>query len=330
MHDNHFLNHNVFCICSLNSRGHETVSAETLSDFKRTIELHDSCFGLGKYCVAILNASLFIERCKSAIRRLKFKGNLGLVDYFNEYEFHGNMPGDKLGYQKRSIFSHQREYRVKIDLNRSEPGPYILDVGYLSDIAILTPPKEFNEQLEVKLPDNSNAQQSAFVGESSAERDVYFEGFMSASDYAAWYAAIVATIVLVWDVIKFRFSGPVITGEAKANWESYGIPETEGHSLTILKISNNGGRPTTINSWGMYWYPAGSNLKSAKGRRGFVIRGGLAGVGKIPSIIRPGEEWSGIMMEDEEFNRLFENGTILMAVGFSHSKKETFVKVVKS
>jgi len=40
----------------------------------------------------------------------------GWVDYFNEHEFHGNMPSDKLGYQKRSMFSLQREYRVKIDL----------------------------------------------------------------------------------------------------------------------------------------------------------------------------------------------------------------------
>lgn len=156
MHGNHLLDHNVFCIYSLNSRGHDTVSAETLSDFKRTLELHDSCFGLGKYCVAILNASQFIERCQSAIKKLNVNGNLDLVDYFNEHEFHGNMVSDKLGFQKRGMFSHQREYRVKIDLNRSESGPYILDVGDLSDIAVITTPKEFNEELELKLSDGSN------------------------------------------------------------------------------------------------------------------------------------------------------------------------------
>ena len=157
IHDNHLLDHNVFCIYSLNSRGHDTVSAETLSDFKRTLELHESCFGLGKYCVVILNASQFIDRCQSAIKKLNVNGSLGLVDYFNEHEFHGNMPINKLGYQKRSMFSHQREYRIKIDLNRSEPCRYLLDVGDLSDIAVITTPKEFNAQLELKLPDGSNA-----------------------------------------------------------------------------------------------------------------------------------------------------------------------------
>lgn len=157
LHGNHLLNHNVFCIYSLNSRGHDTVSAETLSDFKRTLELHESCFGLGKYCVVILNASRFIERCQAAIQKLNVNGNFGLVDYFDEHEFHGNMPEDKLGYQKRSLFSHQREYRVKIDLNRQESSPYVLEVGDLSDIAVITTPKEFNAQLELKLPDGSHA-----------------------------------------------------------------------------------------------------------------------------------------------------------------------------
>nr|WP_298411913.1 hypothetical protein [uncultured Halomonas sp.] len=125
MHGNYLLNHNFFCIYSLNSRSHDALSAETLSEFKRTLELHESCFGLGKFCVVILNASQFIERCKYAIEKLNVNGNLDLVDYFNEHEFHGNMPGDKLGYQKRSLFAHQREYRIKIDMHRPEPIPYI-------------------------------------------------------------------------------------------------------------------------------------------------------------------------------------------------------------
>lgn len=157
LHGNHLLNHNVFCIYSINSRGHDTVSAETLSEFKRTLELHESCFGLGKYCVVILNASQFIERCKFAIEMLNVNGNLGLVDYFKEHEFHGNMPEGKLGYQKRSIFSHQREFRIKVDLNRIESSPYVFEIGDLSDIAAITTSKEFNDQLKLKLPDGSNA-----------------------------------------------------------------------------------------------------------------------------------------------------------------------------
>lgn len=157
VHGNELLDHNVFCIYSLNSRGYESISAETIVDFKRTIELHESCFGLGKHCVVILNATEFISRCQKAVERLNVNGKLGCVDYFDEHKFHGELPKEMLGYQKRSLFRHQREYRIKIDINIGSPSPYTLDVGDLSDIAIITTPSEFNNQLQLSLPDGSYA-----------------------------------------------------------------------------------------------------------------------------------------------------------------------------
>lgn len=157
IHGEDLLDHNVFCIYSLNSRGYSSVSTETLSDFKRTIELHKSCFGLGKFCVVVLNASKFIDRCRAAIVEKKFAGHLGLVDYFDENKYHGYMAKDNLGFQKRSLFAHQREYRVKIKTNNKKPGPYILPIGDLSDIASIMTPQEFNENLKLQLPDGSRA-----------------------------------------------------------------------------------------------------------------------------------------------------------------------------
>lgn len=155
-HGNHLLNQNVFCLYSLNSSDHKTISANTLSDFKQTLLIHKTCFGFGKFCVAVINATEFITRCQIAIKKLKFNCSLGLVDYFDENEFNGYMPEDKLGYQKRIQFSHQREYRIMIDRNCSKPGPYFLNIGDLSDICILTTPQKFNEQLQIKLPNGSH------------------------------------------------------------------------------------------------------------------------------------------------------------------------------
>jgi len=157
VHSENLLSQNVLCIYSLNSLGYDAISSETLLDFKRTIQLHESCFGLGKFCVVILNAQRFIQKCKSAAQTLGFDGSLGLVDYFDEHQFHGSMPESRLGYQKRSLFSHQREYRLKIDTKSKVPAPYFLNIGCLRDIAVLTTPEEFNSQLEIKLPDGSRA-----------------------------------------------------------------------------------------------------------------------------------------------------------------------------
>ena len=116
VHFDELLRKNAFCIYSLNNRGCETASAD---DFKRTVELHESCFGLGNFCVAIINAHEFIDRCQVAVRKNSFSGSLGLVDYYNEHELHGSLPSERLGYQKRSFFGHQREYRLLIDTSNS-------------------------------------------------------------------------------------------------------------------------------------------------------------------------------------------------------------------
>ncbi len=153
---------------------------------------------------------------------------------------------------------------------------------------------------------------------------------MSASELAAWYAAIVATAVLAWDVVKYQRSGPQIKGDAKANWESYGISETEGDSLTFVKITNTGDRPTTLVSWGLYWYPAGTSLSDKKTRKSFIVKGGLAGQGKVPQKIEPGEVWTGVMKENEEYEQMLSEGTLMVGLGFSHVEEEVLLKVTKS
>lgn len=157
IHDDQLLDRNAFCIYSLNSRGHDSVSRETILDFKRTLEIHESCYGLGGYCVVILNAQEFINRASDAIRKSNLSGTLALVDYFNENEHHGEFNTQKHGYHKRSFFSHQREYRVLVNTYQDNSGPYILHIGDLSDIALLTTPEEFNSELEIRLPDGSAA-----------------------------------------------------------------------------------------------------------------------------------------------------------------------------
>ncbi|MCJ8286380.1 hypothetical protein [Halomonas sp.] len=157
VHSNEVLRKNAFCIYSLNSRGHESVNAETLADLKATLQIHKSCFGLGSHCVVVKNATEFKERVEKAVRSLGYPGSLCLVDYFDEQTFSGNLPKERWGYQKRSFFKHQREYRVLIDTELESPKPMFLEVGDLSDICFITTPDEFNSSIQLKLPDGSAA-----------------------------------------------------------------------------------------------------------------------------------------------------------------------------
>ncbi len=150
---------------------------------------------------------------------------------------------------------------------------------------------------------------------------------MDASNYAAWYAAVVATAILIWDVFKWKKTGAQIKAEARAGWRSYGIAETEGQDLTFVNVANVGDRPTTITSMGMYWYPPGVSFRDKTKRKGFVIAGGLAGLGQIPTKIEPGDVWKGLIEENDKFNQMLNSGRLVVALGFSHTDVEELVEI---
>lgn len=136
-----------------------------------------------------------------------------------------------------------------------------------------------------------------------------------------------ATVVLVWDYIKWRKEGPKITASAKSGWQASGIDELEGQDLTYVSVVNSGNLPTTLISWGMYWYPRGINRFNKKKRQAFVVKGGLAGVGEVPKKLEPGDVWWGFSREDEKFRELMRTGKLYVALGFSHESGEVVVRV---
>jgi hypothetical protein len=154
---NEILNCSAFCIYSLNSTGFDKVSADTLDQFKKVLEIHRNNYGLGSYCVVVNRANEFLGRIETGIRKAQVKGRGGLVEYFDENTKSGKFEEMKLGFHKREMFSHQREYRIVLDAGVEHPEPYILDIGDLSDIAEMLTPEEFNRTLKIGLPDGSAA-----------------------------------------------------------------------------------------------------------------------------------------------------------------------------
>jgi len=157
LYGSELLKRNAFCIYSLNSAGFDSVSADTLDQFKKVLEIHKNNYGLGSYCVVVHRAAEFIQRIKKGIRRARVNGRLGLVEYFDENTKNGKFEEKKFGFHKREMFSHQREYRVVLEMNAENPTPYTLDIGDLSDIANMSTPEEFNRKLKIGLPDGSFA-----------------------------------------------------------------------------------------------------------------------------------------------------------------------------
>ncbi|MBF7055100.1 hypothetical protein IOC61_17520, partial [Halomonas sp. KAO] len=126
------------------------IPEDQVERFKASLAIHRSNFGLGQYCVVITNSREFIARIEATLREKCFRIARGLVECFDEHEFHGTLDADKVGFYKRSVYEVQSEYRFLVDSDVSAESSFWLEVGDLSDITMIMTPEEFNENLEVE------------------------------------------------------------------------------------------------------------------------------------------------------------------------------------
>jgi hypothetical protein len=134
------------------------------------------------------------------------------------------------------------------------------------------------------------------------------------TNFVAWWGAIVATLVLLWDIYKWRIEGPIVRGRAFAFWLQVGDPSGGEH--LVFRLNNNGSRPTTIESLGVHYYPNGRSKKDAQS---FILKPGP--LAAYPDLLAPGHVWSAISLQDEKMSALLRTGNCFAVVGLSHLKK---------
>jgi hypothetical protein len=151
-------------------------------------------------------------------------------------------------------------------------------------------------------------------------------------DYVAWWGAVIATLVLLWDVAKWFKSGPqikqriqldtvypdskVLSMEKMGNGES-GELASYGH----IELVNTGTSPTTIMGISATHTPD-NNL----GRLSFDNQRFTPHYGKtLPHVLSSGEVWScRVAMSD--LYKLAEYGRPYIEVNLSHRRKPIVIQ----
>src|SRR3954471_23786652 len=72
----------------------------------------------------------------------------------------------------------------------------------------------------------------------------------------AVYGAVMSTATIVWDVWKWKHSGPDLSVDVTADMKSFNIPAFEGMTLITARVTNRGDRPTTITHYTLHHYPS--------------------------------------------------------------------------
>ena len=159
---------------------------------------------------------------------------------------------------------------------------------------------------------------------------------MGSTEVVAWWGAIVATLVLVWDVAKWLQAGAKLKSRVVLNacYDDAKVLEKEkienGERITFedychVELVNVGSLPTTIMSIHATHAKKTTGMQLSVCQEVFTEHFGK----KLPHVLNPGEVWS-CRLPMDRYISLFQQGTPEIRVGVSHMSKPLVVKAAKS
>lgn len=149
---------------------------------------------------------------------------------------------------------------------------------------------------------------------------------MEATEIAAWWGASVATLVLLWDVYKWKRKGPRLLMRLSPNMQVWGDPHREGKTWVSVTVSNIGDAPTTIKGIGMEFYSNWYRRIRLRPNRAAVFPN-PNDTFPLPKVLNPGEEWLGLIPQERvdknrDLEELARTGYLIIWLSQSHRQRE--------
>jgi hypothetical protein len=152
---------------------------------------------------------------------------------------------------------------------------------------------------------------------------------MKATDVAAWWGAIVATLILLWDVYKWKRTGrPIINVTASPNMKTLGDEANlHGKKLIVVEVTNTGDRKTTLTHLVGVQYRSVFRRFLRKQEYAFFVPNNTLSE-RLPYVLEPGQRWLGGILQNEELEQGGRDGYLYCGVNHSSRKKPVLQRVV--
>ena len=146
------------------------------------------------------------------------------------------------------------------------------------------------------------------------------------TEIVAWWGAILARIVFIWDIIKWRLAGPRLRLTVRSGMKSFNLPEYEGKTLIMADVVNCGDRPTTITHlcfvhyrtfWGRFRNRSETNL--------WIPNPGRV---QLTFELNPGTSWTGVTIQTPELEKITSEGHLICAVYHTHTVRPVKARVI--
>ena len=150
-------------------------------------------------------------------------------------------------------------------------------------------------------------------------------------DIVAFYAAVVATIVLIWDIVKWMRSGPILKLRVMptANIVS-GLGERKKKDYVAVWAINVGNKSTTIGNMGVIYYPNLYSKILKKNAKAMIVNcvNNVASNSGVPYVLDVGKEWMGMVVHTDELVDMSERGYLYLQIYHSFSKRPVCRRLV--
>jgi len=140
------------------------------------------------------------------------------------------------------------------------------------------------------------------------------------TEIVAWWGAIVATGVLIWDVIKWRLAGPKLRRTVKTGMQPFNILVYEGKTVIIAHVTNYGDRPTTITHLAFLFYRNWWRRLVRKANENYIIMTPNT-IHPVPYELKPGTTWDGIAVQEKKTDKMAREGHLICALYHSHKER---------
>ena len=152
---------------------------------------------------------------------------------------------------------------------------------------------------------------------------------MSASEVAAWWGAVIATLVLAWDVFKWKQMGPRLRLTVSPGMKTHGdVPNADPEKTYVLiEAVNVGDKKTELTHVaGLYYRSHLQRLRGKNQQSCLVLNPAFST--QFPCFLEPGQRWLGGMEQTAELEKLSRSGLLYCGIFHSASKKPLTSRVV--
>lgn len=143
------------------------------------------------------------------------------------------------------------------------------------------------------------------------------------TEIVAWWGAILATIVFIWDIYKWKMAGAKLRVTVQSNMESINIPQYDGKTLIAVNVVNYGDRPTTITNLGFLWFENLWNRIRRRPDKAFIIPN-PSQAQVLPFELKQGNLWSGIAVQDVAVEAMARDGLLYCVLYHTHTEKPVY------